>query len=200
LRGNPVRPRILTAEPARALKAFDLDPSLPLLLATGGGTGALALNRIVAEATPELVRFCQVLHLTGRGRGVVVPDLGPRYLQREFLTDLMPHALAAATLVISRAGMATLTELAALGKAAIVVPMPRSHQEANAVAFAAQKAAVTIDEATLSPTRLVELVRGLLGDDDRRARLRAAMASAMPRDAADRIADDLLGLLDDDLD
>jgi UDP-N-acetylglucosamine--N-acetylmuramyl-(pentapeptide) pyrophosphoryl-undecaprenol N-acetylglucosamine transferase len=78
--------------------------------------------------------------------------------------------------------------------------MPSSHQEANAAAFAAQKAAVTIDEACLSPTRLVELVRGLLGDDDRRARLQAAMASAMPRDAAERIADDLLGLLDDDLD
>jgi UDP-N-acetylglucosamine--N-acetylmuramyl-(pentapeptide) pyrophosphoryl-undecaprenol N-acetylglucosamine transferase len=194
LRGNPVRERILAGDPARAVARLGLEAGTPLVLVTGGGTGALGLNRLVAAAAPGLVRFCQIVHLTGRGRGVAVPPLGPRYQQREFLIDEMPHALAAATLVVTRAGLSTLSELAALGKPAIVVPMPRSHQEANAAAFAEQGGALVFDEATLSPEALGSTIQELLAQPARRAALGRAIARAMPRDAAARLADDVLAL------
>jgi UDP-N-acetylglucosamine--N-acetylmuramyl-(pentapeptide) pyrophosphoryl-undecaprenol N-acetylglucosamine transferase len=194
LRGNPVRRRVLEGDAARGFAAVGLDPSVPLLLVTGGGTGALGLNRIVAAAAPDLVKLCQVLHLTGRGRGVPVTDLGPRYQQREFLVEEMPHVLAAASVVVSRAGMGTLSELAVLGKPTIVVPMPGTHQEANARAFARAGGAITFDQDTLSPDLLVSTVRDLLADEAHRAALGTALRSVMPGDAAGRIAEDVLAL------
>jgi UDP-N-acetylglucosamine--N-acetylmuramyl-(pentapeptide) pyrophosphoryl-undecaprenol N-acetylglucosamine transferase len=194
LRGNPVRPRVLAADPARAESMLGLASDVPLVLVTGGGTGALNLNRIVAEAAPALVDFCQVFHLSGRGRGVPTPPLGPRYQQREFLIDEMPHAMAASSIVVTRAGMGTLSELSALGRPAVVVPMPRSHQEANAAAFAAQGACQVVDELGLTARSLVETVRSLLEDGDRRASLADAMASAMPRDATQKVADEIVAL------
>lgn len=192
--GNPVRPRVLVGTPARAAAVLDLEPVTPLVLVTGGGTGALGLNRIVAAAAPDLVGFCQVLHLSGRGREVPVWPLGPRYRQREFLIDEMPDALAAASVVVTRAGMSTLSELAALGKPAVIVPMPRSHQEANAAAFAGQGAAVVFDQSALSPNLLVGTIRDLLRDDEGRAALGRSIARAMPRDAGARLADELESL------
>ncbi|MDP8923235.1 MAG: UDP-N-acetylglucosamine--N-acetylmuramyl-(pentapeptide) pyrophosphoryl-undecaprenol N-acetylglucosamine transferase, partial [Chloroflexota bacterium] len=195
LRGNPVRSRILGGSPAEARRLLDLEPETPLVLVTGGGTGALALNLIVADAADDLVRFCQVVHLTGRGRGVPAALASPRYHQREFLVDEMPHALAAASVVVTRAGLGTLTELAALRKAAIVVPMPGTHQDANARAFAEAGGAIVLDQRTLTPEQLVAVIRGLLEDEPRRTALGEALGRTMPRDAAARVAEDLVALV-----
>src|SRR5207244_6622870 len=134
--GNPVREALLKADPHIAFEQLQLDPRVPLLVVTGGGTGALGLNLLVAAAAPRLIDQLQVVHLTGRGRGVPARTDSKRYTSIEFLVEQMPHLLAAATIVVSRAGMGTLTELAALGKPSLVVPLPGSHQWANARAFA----------------------------------------------------------------
>lgn len=194
LRGNPVRRRIFEAEASEGFRRLGLDPDVPLILVTGGGTGALGLNLIVAEAAPKLVEHCQVLHLTGRGRGVPVEDVGPRYRQVEMLVEEMPHALAAATIVISRAGLGTLSELSALGKPAIIVPLPSSHQDANARAFARTGAVLAVEQRDLSPDVLASTVRDLLDEPARREDLARAIAAAMPHDAAERIAEDVIAL------
>jgi UDP-N-acetylglucosamine--N-acetylmuramyl-(pentapeptide) pyrophosphoryl-undecaprenol N-acetylglucosamine transferase len=194
LRGNPVRPRVLSGDAAEGFLLFGLDPDVPLLLVTGGGTGALGLNRIVADAAPQLVTFCQILHLTGRGRGVPTADLGPRYQQHELLIAEMPHVLAAASVVLTRAGMGTLTELSALGKPTIIVPMPGTHQELNSRVFSRTEAALVFDQSNLTPGVLVQTVRNLLADDARRAALSSAIRALMPAGAAGRIADDVLAL------
>jgi UDP-N-acetylglucosamine--N-acetylmuramyl-(pentapeptide) pyrophosphoryl-undecaprenol N-acetylglucosamine transferase len=191
--GNPVREEILGADPARAFNALQLDRELPLVVVTGGGTGALGLNRIVAAAGPRLVERVQVVHLTGRGRGVPAETVSARYRQIEFLVDEMPHLLAAADVVVTRAGMGTLTELAALSKPSIVVPLPGSHQWANARAFAQLGAIEVADQDALSPERLVERVFSLLDDAPRREQLGRGLGASMPRDAADRIAALLVG-------
>jgi UDP-N-acetylglucosamine--N-acetylmuramyl-(pentapeptide) pyrophosphoryl-undecaprenol N-acetylglucosamine transferase len=185
--GNPVRREVLAAEPARARAAFDLESDVPLVVVTGGGTGALSLNRLVADAVPRLVATAQVVHLTGRGRGVAtVPS--PRYHAREFLVDEMPDLLAAATVVVSRAGMGTLTELSALARPSLIVPMPRSHQWANALAFARLGAVDVADQDHLTAATLADRVLALVADPARRARLGRALAESMPTDAAERIA------------
>lgn len=197
LRGNPVRQRVLDGDATRGLTRLGLDPSLPLVLVTGGGTGALGLNRIVAAAADRLVQHAQVLHLAGRGRSVATAELGPRYQQREFLVEEMPDVLAAASVVVSRAGMGTLSELAALGKATLIVPMPGTHQEANARAFARNGGALVFEQNDLSPEVLTATVRDLLDDPARRDALGTAIRRVMPLDAAARIAEDVVSLARD---
>ena len=190
--GNPVRADVLTGDRARAAERFGLERGLPTLLVTGGGTGALGLNERVAAAVPSLVEFCQVIHLTGRGRAVPPAQPSSRYHAYEFLVDEMKHALAAADLVVSRAGLGTLSELAALGKPTVLVPLPDSHQAANARAATRAVAARVVPQAHLTPERLVGLARSLLADDAARAALAAAARRLFPLDAADRLATLLL--------
>jgi UDP-N-acetylglucosamine--N-acetylmuramyl-(pentapeptide) pyrophosphoryl-undecaprenol N-acetylglucosamine transferase len=192
--GNPIRTEILNADPRIAYERLALEPDLPLVVVTGGGTGALGLNRLVAAAAPGLVERVQLVHLTGRGRGVPAATSSSRYHAIEFLVEEMPHLLAAATIVVSRAGMGTLTELAALGKPSVIVPLPGSHQWANAQAFARLGAIEVADQATLSPDTLAGRVLSLLEDAPRREELGRALAASMPRDAAERIARELLAL------
>lgn len=191
VRGNPVRPDILAGDAARAQRVFGLEADLPTLLVTGGGTGALGLNRRVVAAVPCLTAFCQIVHLTGRGRAVPLDQPNARYHPFELLVDEMKDALAVAELVISRAGLGAISELAALAKPMILVPMPASHQLANARAAVRAGAARVVDEAALTPDALASLVRELLADAPARARLGAAARQLLPPDAAARLAADL---------
>lgn len=196
LTGNPVRPSVLRGDAARARATFGLEPNVPLLLVTGGGTGALGLNRLVAAAAPSLVGGCQVVHLTGRGRGVPLDDPPRRYHQLEFVTDAMADLLAAADLVVTRAGMGTLSELAGLGKPTVLIPMPNSHQAANAGAFAARGAVLVFEQQHLTPESLAQALLTLLAAPARLAELARNIRAAMPADAADRLARLVLDLAD----
>jgi UDP-N-acetylglucosamine--N-acetylmuramyl-(pentapeptide) pyrophosphoryl-undecaprenol N-acetylglucosamine transferase len=190
--GNPVRRSILLGDPTVGRAELGLDANRPLVLATGGGTGAARLNDLLVGAAPELLKCCQIVHLVGAGKAVRFA--APGYHQLEFVTDLMPHLLAAADVVLSRAGMSSLSELAALRKPAIVVPMPGSHQEANGAAFGRAGAALVLAEAALTAEGLCDAVLLLLEDRSARDRLGAAAARVLPFDAAGRIADSLLRL------
>jgi UDP-N-acetylglucosamine--N-acetylmuramyl-(pentapeptide) pyrophosphoryl-undecaprenol N-acetylglucosamine transferase len=192
LTGNPVRAEILAANAELAYVRLGLERDTPLIVATGGGTGALGLNRLVAAAAPRLVGRAQVVHLTGRGRGVAAQTSSSRYRAIEFLVEDMPHLLAAATVVVSRAGMGTLTELATLGKSVLVVPLPESHQAANARAFAQVGAIEVAEQSSLTAELLAERLAALLDDDGSRERLGKAISRSMPQDAAGRIATLLL--------
>ncbi|MSQ23675.1 MAG: hypothetical protein EXR58_03855 [Chloroflexi bacterium] len=192
--GNPVRVAIQSGDGQLGRARLGLDQVLPLVLVTGGGTGAAGLNRIVWEAAHQLVSDCEIVHLTGDGKGI--PGwTHPRYHQIEFLSRDMPHIIAAADVVVSRAGMSALAEIAALKKAAIVVPMPSSHQEANAAALRLHHAAVVRDELALDADQLVTEIRSLLGDASRRAALGDAGAAMLPLTAANAIAEEILLLV-----
>ncbi len=88
--------------------------------------------------------------------------------------------------------MGTLSELAALGRPALVIPLPASHQWDNARAFARREAVEVLDQDALTADLLAEHVLGLLADAPRRQRLGATLAASMPRDAARRVAEALL--------
>jgi UDP-N-acetylglucosamine--N-acetylmuramyl-(pentapeptide) pyrophosphoryl-undecaprenol N-acetylglucosamine transferase len=193
--GNPLRDEIVSADPTIAFERLPLIAEVPLVVATGGGTGALSLNRLVAAAAPALVDSAQVFHLTGQGRGVPAHTASSRYHAVEFVVDEMPHLLAAASLVVGRAGMSTLTELAALSKASLIVPLPDSHQVANALEFGRLGAIEVANQADLTPSDLSRRILNLLDDSTRREQLGQALSRSMPRDAADRIAAELLALL-----
>ena len=192
LTGNPVRPEILAGSVENARRFFKLQDNLPTVLVTGGGTGALGLNRLVARAVPGLIEFCQLIHLCGQGKEMSVDVADERYKQYEFLVAEMRDALAVADVVVSRAGLSTLTELGALGKPSILVPMPGSHQLHNARAFVDAGAAVMLDELSTSPENVISTVRELLYDSQRRSAISAQARQMVKLDAAERIADELL--------
>jgi UDP-N-acetylglucosamine--N-acetylmuramyl-(pentapeptide) pyrophosphoryl-undecaprenol N-acetylglucosamine transferase len=185
--GNPVRASVLAGSAEGARDRFQLREDLPVVLITGGGTGALRLNELAAEAAVALVDECQVVHLTGAGRSVGSWS-HPNYHCFEFLTEEMADVLAVADVVVTRAGLSSLAEIAALRKAAIIVPMPESHQEANAGALQRRDAAIVVDQASLTPELLAKRIRALLADPARRVALGAAAAKVLPTDAAHALA------------
>ncbi|MFN8522431.1 MAG: glycosyltransferase [Chloroflexota bacterium] len=191
VRGNPVRPSVLLGSAERAREKLGIAGDLPLVVITGGGTGALGLNRLVSAALHLLDEHCEIAHLTGRGRAVPIQGTPRNYHSWELLTDGMQDLLAAADVVVTRAGMGTLTELAALRKAAIVIPMPDSHQEYNARAAGEAGAGLVLDERAVTPESFASTILALLGDADRRSELGAALSALLPPGSAERIADDL---------
>ena len=185
--GNPVRQEVLSGSREEARRIFALEDGVPVMLVLGGGTGASGLNQLVRQALPFLAPRMHVIHAAGPGKtDPAVQD--PRYRQYELLTSELPHAYAAADLVVTRAGMGALSELAVLGKPAIIVPMSGSHQEDNAKAFADRAGAVVLSEKLTFSKAFAEAVLGLIDDPGRRTAIGEGMRRMNVPDAAARIA------------
>ncbi len=185
LTGNPFRTKMLSATKAEAEKFFGLNKDLPTILVLGGGTGAENLNKAVIKALPELQKFVQVIHITGKGKSSAERSLN--YFPFEF-TLRMAEAYAAADIVVSRAGLSTLTELGNLKKVSVLVPMPNSHQEFNALLLAKMDAALLLPENPFFAEMLVKLIRKLLFDYETQKRLSLHIGKIMPKDASEKVA------------
>lgn len=115
-----------------------------------------------------------------------MPMVHDRYRQFEFI-DNMELAYAAANIVIARAGIGSITELSALGKVSIIVPMPNSHQEWNAHYLYEKNAAVIIDQTDITPDMLAKTVRKILFDAKLQTRLQSNIHKIMPNNATERM-------------
>jgi UDP-N-acetylglucosamine--N-acetylmuramyl-(pentapeptide) pyrophosphoryl-undecaprenol N-acetylglucosamine transferase len=165
---------------------FHLDSDLPILLIFGGGTGAAQINQVTQEALPELVKAHQVIHITGKGKTIKFEN--PNYHQYEFLGREMPHAMKLADIVVCRAGLSTIAELSALGKVAIVVPMPDSHQEDNAEILRETNSAVVLNKEEFTAEILARIIVSLKFNQARCNLLASSMSKLMPKDSAEKIA------------
>ncbi|MFA5131335.1 MAG: UDP-N-acetylglucosamine--N-acetylmuramyl-(pentapeptide) pyrophosphoryl-undecaprenol N-acetylglucosamine transferase [Patescibacteria group bacterium] len=166
---------------------FSLDK--PLLMVIGGGTGAAAINNLIQETLPSLLNTCQLVHLTGRGKKSETSIKNEAYQAFEFLPqEEVLSLMAAADLVISRCGFGALTELASLGKATILIPMPRSHQEENAALFKSRDAALVLSQINLTAAGLSKAIIETIGDTKLRGSLSRNIAKIMKPDAAESIA------------
>ncbi|MFA6603729.1 MAG: UDP-N-acetylglucosamine--N-acetylmuramyl-(pentapeptide) pyrophosphoryl-undecaprenol N-acetylglucosamine transferase [Patescibacteria group bacterium] len=192
--GNPVRPELFTGSAEEARRLFGLVAGVPTVLILGGGTGATGLNSLVRAAVPALTPACQIIHLTGKGKatGEVAAD---RYHEIEFLTGEIRHAYAVADLVVTRAGMGALTELAALGKPTIIVPMPASHQEDNAAFYGREAGVPVVDERQVGPDGFAAQILMLLRSRERLASIGQSLARLNDPAAAAKLADLILKLL-----
>ena len=137
---------------------------LPVVLVTGGSLGADALNAVVVEAAPELVKQCSLIHVCGPGRQT---DLEvPGYRQYEYVGEDWGDLLAAADLVVSRAGANTLFELLTLGKPNLLVPLPalasRGDQIENAQFAADAGFSRVIRQEQLTAGALLRAVQAML--------------------------------------
>ncbi len=204
--GNPVRQEILDMRAVsvqQARRQLALDPDLPLLLVTGGSQGARHLNQEVCRALPDLLPQCQVLQISGKQlfaetqalaeQTMANLDAGTRqrYKLVAYMSEDMPAALQAATIVLCRSGAATLSELAVLAKPSILVPLPpaigSSPQEANAAMFSRQKAAEVIRDADLKRETLIERVTATMASDTRLQAMAEASATFAKPEATQAI-------------
>lgn len=194
--GNPCRFSKEEIKKEEALKIFDFKSDIPTILILGGGTGALSLNKIVFKALPELVNFTQIIHLTGKGKKIGdFPH--PHYLVFEFLTYKMKYALAAADLVIARAGMATFFELAFFQKPALLIPLPFTHQEINAIFLEKKGAVKMILQSSLTPSLLVKKIKNILKDPKTLSNLSKNIGQFYKKDAGFLIAREIRNIIYD---
>jgi UDP-N-acetylglucosamine--N-acetylmuramyl-(pentapeptide) pyrophosphoryl-undecaprenol N-acetylglucosamine transferase len=195
--GNPVRKEFYTASPPRGRAFLGLgEPSAgdkPLLLVLGGSSGSRQINHLVRETLPWLTEHFTVVHQTGAGEDAP-PETpsGAGYRPYPFIYAEMPDVIAAADVVLARAGANTLSECAVCGKPLVLVPLSgagtRGDQVENAAFFADQGAALVIDGRTASPEDLAAAMETMLDPAAREGFSKRVRALLPQIPAADMIA------------
>ncbi len=201
--GNPVRP---------AVSAAAAIPYLPLetdglirLLVFGGSQGARIMAEIVPAAIGRLdqalrVRLLVAQQARGEDLAQVRETYGRLNISAEvapFFPDL-PARIAAAHLIVSRSGASTVAELAAIGRPAILVPLPHAldqDQHANAAVPERAGGAIRLPQTEFTPERLATEITRLAAEPHRLAAMAAAAKSVGAIDAAERLADLVLGTI-----
>lgn len=205
--GMPVREEFVFTRRDEARKALGLDDK-PLIVSAWGSLGAREMNKKIA-------RFMKLeceenawhhIHATGSFGWRWMPDYvrqqgvelskQPLVRMQEYIYN-MPEVMAAADLIISRAGASTLNEIAAAGTPCIIVPSPNvtnNHQEKNARILERRGAAVVLRENECDGATLFETAKTLLSDKPRCAQMRSALREIAVVDSAERICNILLDL------
>jgi UDP-N-acetylglucosamine--N-acetylmuramyl-(pentapeptide) pyrophosphoryl-undecaprenol N-acetylglucosamine transferase len=206
------RPCLETGTPIRETRGVDrlaareglgIPPGGRVLLVFGGSQAVRRFNAAVAEVLPRLVERIHIIHVTGdEGYGPALAarerlpaEARARYRPEPFLRDGMLDALAAADLVLGRAGSSTLAEVTALGLPMIVVPYPHAggHQRANALRLVEAGAARLIEDEAFDGAALLDAAR-ILDDPAAHAAMSAAARGLGRPAAADAVAAILLAL------
>jgi len=201
--GNPIRPAVLEA----ASQAYaPLEPNGKMrLLVVGGSQGARVMSDVVPPATellPPELRARLVITQQARGEDLErvrahYERLGVDFEAEPFFTDL-PKRLGDAHLVISRSGASTVAELAVIGRPSILVPLPGSldqDQAANAKTLGDLGAAIVLPQSEFTPERLAGEISSYFREPERLTKAAAAAHSASIADAAERLAQAVLNLI-----
>jgi UDP-N-acetylglucosamine--N-acetylmuramyl-(pentapeptide) pyrophosphoryl-undecaprenol N-acetylglucosamine transferase len=201
--GRPVPGAIATADRGAARERFGLSEAERCLLVFGGSQGARSINDAALDGLLRPGRPFHVLHISGhrdydacRERLAAAGEGGEYYTLLAYEPGLA-DSLAACDLVLARAG-ASVFELAAAGRPAILVPYPYAtgrHQHANAEWMASAGAAIVIEDADLTGELVWERASELLADDERLGAMAAASASLAMPDAAEHVAAEVLATI-----
>ena len=206
--GNPVRSEFLNITKEEAREKLGLD-SRPMIFSFGGSLGAAPINRAVADLMAAHWKSGKYYHFHGAGSGgykamkeLVASkgvDLGKADNIRlsEYIND-MAICMAAADLLICRAGAITLSELQILGKAAVLIPSPyvaENHQYHNTMTLVNQGAAEVIEEKDLSGETLANQVLGLIDLPELLGEMGKKAGKTAVRDTNERIYNVLMSLI-----
>ncbi len=188
--GNPSR-NLDGVSLEEAYRFFDIPYGAPVIFALGGGTGSNTINTLIAQALPGWPSDWHVIHLVGKERqaemAVRSAKIFPNYHVFDFFTTEMRLAYALAQVVIARAGFATITEVAALAKPTILVPMPNTHQAENATWFASRNGVVLFNEQIDSALKLTQVVKHLLLNPAEGAALGSRLHQLLPQAKSEQI-------------
>jgi UDP-N-acetylglucosamine--N-acetylmuramyl-(pentapeptide) pyrophosphoryl-undecaprenol N-acetylglucosamine transferase len=200
--GTPIRD-VASIDRLDARERLGLPASARLLVVFGGSQAVRRLNGAVAGALPRLVERLHVIHLTGAdgladaeaARAALPEDRRSRYRPVAFLGEGLLDALAAADLVVGRAGSSTLAETSAFGLPMVVVPYPYAgaHQRANAAELVDGGAALYVEDDAFDSAALLDAV-GIVDDPVRHASMSAAARALAKPNAADAVAEVVVAL------
>ena len=205
--GTPVRRDFFDHTRKEARQALGFTDDRPVVLSYWGSLGAEVMNRYMADfLQAEAEEGCPFHHIHGAGRNYTWltgelkargVDLGEGAEVREYIYD-MPLVMAAADLVVCRAGASTISELTAIAKPCILVPSPNvtnNHQEKNARVLEQHGAAVVLLEPECDGRSLYAQVKELLSDRERLSQMARNLSALSVTDAAEEIYQTLLALL-----
>ncbi|MEV7288342.1 UDP-N-acetylglucosamine--N-acetylmuramyl-(pentapeptide) pyrophosphoryl-undecaprenol N-acetylglucosamine transferase [Streptomyces sp. NPDC093252] len=206
--GNPVRPTVFTGDAAKAVPALGMsgyDPALPTVYITGGAQGSEQINGLIRENLPWLLSVANVIHQCGpnwvdksRQAAAGLPaELPARYWVDGFVGPELPDVLALASVVVSRSGAGTISELTALGKPSLLIPLASSagnEQEHNALHLQRAGAAVALTGEQVNAPTLRAALEPVLSDPQLREMMATAARAMGKPDAASRLVEVLLNV------
>lgn len=197
--GNPVRVELTRVTKSEARRALGMDAERPMILSFGGSLGARPVNEAVTGLIKAHNNTGKYYHIHGAGKAGYEAmmqslkgecgKLSEEITVKEYI-DNMDICMAAADIVICRAGAITLSELTVCSKPSVLIPSPyvaENHQFHNAMTLKNCGAAELIEEKELTRERLCEVVMQLLCDPDRLLKMRENAKNAAISDANERI-------------
>ena len=206
--GTPVRGEFAHYTKESAKAELGLPQDVPLVVSVWGSLGAGHMNGIIMDMLPLMKgqRDFAMIHSVGKryyasltqklnDAGVVPSACGADL--REYIYD-MPRVMAAADLIMCRAGASTLSELSYMGKPVIIVPSPNvtnNHQEKNARVLEKAGGAKVFLEGEFDAASLLNTIKELLSDENKLQQMSEAMRALALKDATDRICDSILELV-----
>ena len=207
--GNPVRPDIVSADRGGCISALGLNPCKRTILVAGGSRGARTINEAMLQVYRDFAENndIQILHATGSGEFEGLKNQAQQLgidwqrngniILKPYLYN-MPDAMAAADLIVYRAGAIGLAEIAVRGLPAVLIPYPyaaENHQEHNARLVEKNGAAVVITDQELSGERLSATIRQLLSQPGRLEDMAAASRDLGRPQATREIVREILELI-----
>jgi UDP-N-acetylglucosamine--N-acetylmuramyl-(pentapeptide) pyrophosphoryl-undecaprenol N-acetylglucosamine transferase len=200
--GNPVRPAIqnMNCSVQESLDFFGLQAHVPTILIVGGSLGARTINHSVAANIQTIAKVgVQVIWQTGKTyyeEAKRIAQSYPNIKVFDFIKQ-MDYAYTAATIIISRAGAGTISELCIVGKPCVFVPSPNvteDHQTKNAQALVAKQAAVMIPDSE-AIQKLFDVTLALLNNTQKMNELAAQIKQLAIPNAAEKIVDEILKIV-----
>lgn len=165
LSGSPIREELFRGHRESALRLCGFNVLKPVIMVIGGSLGSSNINQIVRSALPQLLKDFQVVHLCGKDKidNLLLNTTG--YKQFEYVKNELKDIYALSDIIISRAGANAISEILALKKPNLLIPLPaassRGDQLLNAHSFESQGYSMVIQENALTPETLVEHVHEL---------------------------------------
>ena len=207
LTGLPVRKELLCADRTEARKKLGITDGAAVVLSTGGSLGAESINNVMCDVIPHFKGDNRLFFVHGYGQlGRFVPDklrekgLDPENISNarvsEYIFD-MADCMAAADLIISRAGASSLAEIEALGKTSLLVPSPyvsENHQYHNAMALAEKEAAIVIEQKNLTSEKVIGVITELAENPKKFKRIGDNARNLAVVDAQKKICDNIVSL------
>jgi UDP-N-acetylglucosamine--N-acetylmuramyl-(pentapeptide) pyrophosphoryl-undecaprenol N-acetylglucosamine transferase len=188
LTGTPIRGELFLGNTNKGLSVCGFKSELPVLLVIGGSLGSVKINESVRKILPTLLNKYQVIHICGKGNIDPSLDALEGYSQYEYVNEELPDIFASADLVISRAGANTISELLALKKPNILIPLSaaasRGDQILNAKSFERQGFSFLLPEDKLSDANLLQAVNQVYNN---RVEYMLAMEKSQMKNGVDNI-------------
>lgn len=192
LTGSPIRQELFEGNKERGLKFCGFHASKPVILIIGGSLGAVRVNEAVRAILPQLLKDYQIIHLCGKGKIEESLKGTEGYVQFEYIKGELCDLMAAADVMISRAGANAICEILALRKPNILIPLSaqasRGDQILNAASFEKQGYSIVIQEEELSDERLLDAVNTAYKNQ-------AQFVKAMERSQLNNSIEKIVGLI-----